>query len=102
MPIPENPFPHAGMLSHEQRLGLFSVSYSMREEFLIVEINGVPRFRWAYIHISKAAGFLFHHHQHNSPLALQDCDARQYLEHSLQLPIPYAPISQKEKQVRNT
>lgn len=96
MPIPENPFPRAGMLSREQHLGLFSVSYSMGEEFLIVGINGVPRFHWAYIDKSKAAGFPFHHHQHNIPLVSQDWDAQQCLEHLLQLPILYAPISQKE------
>jgi len=97
MLIPENPFPHGGMLSREQHLGLFSVSYSTGEEFLIAGINGVPSFCWAYIHIPKAAGFLFHHHQHNSQLVSQDWDAQQYQEHSLQSPIPYAPISRKER-----
>lgn len=42
--VPENPFLHVGMLSHEQHLGLFSISWSMEEAPLIVQINDLPHF----------------------------------------------------------
>jgi len=72
----------------------------MGEESLIGEINGVPHFCLACIHKSEAAGFLSHHHQHSNPLVSQDWDAQQCPEHSLLLPIPYGPTSQKvEKQI---
>lgn len=79
--VPENPFPHAGMSSHELHLQLFSIFYSMREEPLTGVINGVPHFCWAYTHKSEAAGFLFHHHLHSTLLVSQDSDAQQCPEH---------------------
>jgi len=90
-PIPENPFPHAGMLIHKLHHVLFLISYSMGEESLLGEINGVPHFCLACIHKSEAVGFLFHHLRHSIPLVSQDWDAQQFPEHSLLSPIPYAP-----------
>ena len=83
MPIPENPFPHAGMISLELHLELFSTSYSMIEESLIEGISGVPHFCSAYIRKLEAAGFLFRHHQHSIQLVSQDWDAQLCPEHSL-------------------
>lgn len=92
--IPENPFLHVDTLSHEQHLGLSSISWPMEEVYLIGWIDGHQHFPWAWIHKLEAAAFLFHPHPHSNQLIWQGSDARLPQEHLLLWSILCAPANQ--------